>query len=87
MLFERDQSAAELVAELGLSSVRGSDLQAVVETVIADNPQALADIAQGKNQGYGFLMGKVMGATNGQAEPREAQQLLHTLIGEKQQST
>ncbi len=87
MLFERSQSAAELVAELGLSSVRGADLQTVVETVIADNPQALADIAQGKNQGYGFLMGKVMGATNGQAEPQEAQQLLHTLIGEKQKST
>lgn len=48
----------------------------IVEQVIADNPKAAEDIKNGEAKAIGFLVGQVMKASKGQANPGLAQQLI-----------
>jgi aspartyl-tRNA(Asn)/glutamyl-tRNA(Gln) amidotransferase subunit B len=55
----------------------------VVAQVIAANPQAVADFQAGKETALRFLVGQVMKATRGQANPALANELLlQQLAGE-----
>ena len=66
-----------IVARLGLRQISDSDaLGRVVDDVIAANPAAVADVRAGKTQAIGFLLGQVMKATRGQADPAVAQAAL-----------
>ena len=53
-------------------------IEAFVDTVIADpaNAQAIADFQAGSDKVIGFLVGQVMKASRGKANPASAQQLL-----------
>ncbi len=48
----------------------------IVAQVIADNPKAAEDIKNGEQKAIGFLVGQVMKASKGQANPMLAQQLI-----------
>lgn len=48
----------------------------IVEKVIADNPQAADDVKGGEMKAIGFLVGQVMKASKGQANPQLAQKLI-----------
>jgi aspartyl-tRNA(Asn)/glutamyl-tRNA(Gln) amidotransferase subunit B len=47
---------------------------AAVEAALAANPAAVADYRAGKAQAIGFLVGQVMKATRGQANPALARE-------------
>ena len=51
-------------------------LRAVVDQVIAAQPAAVADFRKGKKQSAGFLVGQVMKATQGKANPHVVNRLL-----------
>ncbi len=71
------RAPAEIVRERGLVQVSDEDaLAAVVERVLAENPKAAADVRAGRTQAIGPLIGKVIAATGGQADPRVARELL-----------
>ncbi len=69
-----------LAEELNL--VQKSDageLEVIVEQVLADNPNAVADVTAGgkkSKKARGFLMGQVMQKTKGQANPKVVSQIL-----------
>jgi aspartyl-tRNA(Asn)/glutamyl-tRNA(Gln) amidotransferase subunit B len=67
----------EVVAAEGLAQVsdRGS-LEAAVAEVIAKNGAQVADFRAGKERVLGFLVGQVMKATGGKANPKVVQELL-----------
>ena len=52
-------------------------LEAMVDDVIAQNPKALADFAAGKTNVEGWLVGQVMRASRGKANPKTAADLVH----------
>ena len=54
-------------------------LEAVITEVIANNPKSVADFQAGKNAAFGFLVGQVMKATKGQANPG----LVNTILRDK----
>jgi aspartyl-tRNA(Asn)/glutamyl-tRNA(Gln) amidotransferase subunit B len=55
-----------------------------VAEVIAGNAQAVSDYAAGKQQALAFLIGQVMKATKGRANPATAKEaLLHKLGGKE----
>ncbi len=63
--------AAEIIESRGLGQISDSDeLEAVVLRILQDNPKAVADLREGKKQAQGFLMGQVMKATRGKANPK-----------------
>ena len=66
-----------IVREEGLVQLADSDtLSGVVEEVVARHPQAVVDFREGKRQSLGFLVGQVMKATHGKANPQLVNQLL-----------
>lgn len=52
------------------------ELNAIVDQVIADNPKAAADVKAGEMKATGFLVGQVMKASKGKANPGMVQKLL-----------
>jgi len=77
---ETGKAASAIVEEQGLRQVSDTgELEGIVLGVLRDNPEAVADLRAGKKKAQGFLMGQVMRATRGQANP----QVVARLIGEK----
>ncbi len=72
-----------IVKEKGLGQISGED---VIEKIIIDilqaNPQSVEDFKNGKLQAVGYLMGQVMKATKGQANPQMAKEMLEAKLKE-----
>jgi aspartyl-tRNA(Asn)/glutamyl-tRNA(Gln) amidotransferase subunit B len=76
-MFDTGKSADVIVRENGLNQI--SDSQAIDQAVgraIESNPQAVADFHAGKEHAIKFLVGQVMRATHGQANPQMVNDLL-----------
>jgi len=66
-----------LVKELGLEQVSDTGaLQAMVDEVIAANPQSVADFKAGKDRAVGFLVGQIMKKSRGKANPSMVNQMI-----------
>lgn len=66
-----------LVEEEGLLQISDqSELESVVEQVITDNPDSVENYLNGKTKAIGFLVGQVMQATKGKANPQLVNRLL-----------
>ena len=65
-----------VVEEEGLGKTSGDEVQAAVEAAIEDNPDAVADYHDGEEGALNFLVGQVMQATGGSADPGDVNQLL-----------
>lgn len=71
------KDAAAIVKEQGLVQISDEGaIIAVVEQVIAANPQSVADYQAGKERAIGFLVGQVMKETKGRANPELVNKLL-----------
>ncbi|MCL5265443.1 MAG: Asp-tRNA(Asn)/Glu-tRNA(Gln) amidotransferase subunit GatB [Chloroflexi bacterium] len=76
-VFASGKKPGDIVQERGLAQISGvEELQAIVHQVLATNPQAIADYKAGKANAFGFLVGQVMKATRGKANPGVVNQLL-----------
>jgi aspartyl-tRNA(Asn)/glutamyl-tRNA(Gln) amidotransferase subunit B len=58
------------------------ELERIVTTVIDEQPQSANDFRAGKVQALGFLVGQVMKASQGKANPQVVNQLLRKHLGE-----
>ncbi|MBM4039542.1 MAG: Asp-tRNA(Asn)/Glu-tRNA(Gln) amidotransferase GatCAB subunit B, partial [Planctomycetes bacterium] len=75
------KGATALIAERGLRQISDSgELEAVVLRILTENPKAVADLRQGKKQALGFLMGQVMKATGGKANPKAVAGLIGRML-------
>ncbi len=69
-MFHTGKGAGEIVTEKKLSQISDTgEIREVVKRVIADNAGAVADYASGKQQALTFIVGQVMKATKGRANP------------------
>ena len=76
-MYESGRQPAEIAEAEGLVQISDEDaVLAAVEQAIADNPGPVEDYLGGKQQVMGFIVGQVMKATRGQANPRMASQLI-----------
>ena len=81
VMWSRSGSPGSLVEELQLSQISDtSELDAAVAQVIEENPDATNKIAAGNDKPIQFLMGQVMKATRGKANPQVVQELLRKQI-------
>ncbi len=82
VMWETGRPPREIVEELGLRQIADADeMTGVVAQVIADNPDAVASFNAGKETSIRFLIGQVMKATRGKANPQLAEQLLREQLG------
>lgn len=79
-IFETDEDPENLIKERGLAQVSDtSALEAIVNQVLADNPQSIEDFKNGKDRALGFLMGQCMKQSKGKGNP----QMFNKLITDK----
>jgi len=76
-MYESGRSADEIVAAEGLAQVGDeSALLEIIRGVMTANADAVAQYRAGKMQTFGFLVGQVMKASKGKANPKLANELL-----------
>ena len=81
-MYESARSADEIVADEGLAQIGDeSALLEIIRGMIAANPDAVAQYRAGKMQAFGFLVGQVMKASKGKANPKLANELLKKELG------
>lgn len=69
--------AGEIVEERGLAQISdAAKLDEIVAQVLSENPAQVEEYRSGKKQVIGWLIGQVMKATRGQANPQMARELL-----------
>ena len=84
-LLEADPAAdpAVLVQQHGLASIGdSSELEGMVDAVLAENPQFVEQFRAGKEGVINALVGQVMKQTRGRADARQVQQLLRDRLSQ-----
>ena len=80
-MYRAGRAPEELVRERGLEQLSDETaLRALVESVLAAHPQQVAQYRGGKTGLFGFLVGQVLRASGGKANPRTVDQLLRKLL-------
>jgi aspartyl-tRNA(Asn)/glutamyl-tRNA(Gln) amidotransferase subunit B len=83
-MFHTGKGASEIVAERKLGQISDTgEIREVVRQVIADNAGAVADYASGKQQALTFIVGQVMKATKGRANPGVVGEIVREELGGK----
>jgi aspartyl-tRNA(Asn)/glutamyl-tRNA(Gln) amidotransferase subunit B len=81
-LLSSPDSPEAIAEELNLLQVSDeAAVEKIVKEVIAANPKVVQDIKAGQDKAIGFLVGQVMAATKGQANPALAQDILKSQLG------
>jgi aspartyl-tRNA(Asn)/glutamyl-tRNA(Gln) amidotransferase subunit B len=69
-IVETGEAARSIVERSGLSQIVDErELLRIARAVIAENPSSVRDYRSGKARAFRFLVGKVMEATGGRANP------------------
>jgi aspartyl-tRNA(Asn)/glutamyl-tRNA(Gln) amidotransferase subunit B len=80
-MYQTGKPAALIVQEEGLTQISDQDeLLRIVEGVLAQHPGPVAEYRKGKVQSFTFLVGAVMKASRGKANPKAVNELLRTLL-------
>ena len=73
-MYASGKDAASIVEEKGLKQVTDSGaIEAIVDEVIAENPDNLEKYRAGKDKLFGFFVGQVMKKSQGKAKPGDRQ--------------
>jgi len=76
-MFENGKDPEVIVKEKGLVQISDEgQIAAIIDEVIANNPKSAEDFKAGKEKAIGFLVGQVMKATKGKANPGLVNKLL-----------
>ena len=79
-----DRSPRRIIEEERLAQISDEErLEAIIEEVLEDNPKAVADYLGGKEGALRYLVGQVMKATKGKANPGLANRLLKERLRQK----
>ena len=83
-MFHSGKNAREIVAEKELGQISDADeIREVVKQVMASNSDAVADYGSGKQQALTFIIGQVMKATRGRANPGVVKEIILQELGGK----
>jgi aspartyl-tRNA(Asn)/glutamyl-tRNA(Gln) amidotransferase subunit B len=83
-LIENGGDAEKIVKEKGLVQISDEGtLLKVISEVLDANPQSVEDFKNGKNKAVGFLVGQLMKATKGQANPQIVNKLLNQELSKR----
>jgi aspartyl-tRNA(Asn)/glutamyl-tRNA(Gln) amidotransferase subunit B len=82
-MYRTGRAAAAIIAERGLSQISDTqELEKIAAEVINSNSQPVADYRAGKETALKFLVGQVMKATRGRANPQVVNEVLKKKLAE-----
>lgn len=83
-MFHTGKGASEIITEKKLSQISdAAEIREVVKQVMANNAGAVADYTSGKQQALTFIIGQVMKATRGRANPGVVREIIIEELGGK----
>ncbi len=83
-MFESGGRAAEIVTAEGLTQISDEgQIAAEIAGVLNRNADAVAQFRSGKANAFGFLVGQVMKATGGKANPKRVNELLREALSDE----
>ena len=83
-MFEMGKTPEEIVKEKGLIQISDEgQLEEIVKKVISENEQSVIDYKKGRDRALGFLVGQVMKATRGKANPQMVNKMVSEILNEK----
>lgn len=81
-MIESGESAAKIVEAKGFKQVSDSGaIEKIIDEVLGANQQSVDDFKAGKDRAFGFLIGQIMKASKGQANPAVVNELLKKKLG------
>lgn len=81
-MFKSSKDANTIVEEKGLKQVTDTGaIEAIVDEVIAENPDNVTKYKSGKDKLFGFFVGQVMKKSQGKANPAAVNKLLKEKLG------
>ena len=84
IMFDEKEDPDIIVKEKGLAQISDEMyLKEVISSVIINNPRSVSDYISGKGKAFKYLMGQVMKATKGKANPQLANKLLDEYLSSK----
>ena len=82
-MWEQQEEAAVIIEREGLRQISDdSTLEKIAGDIIRDNPRQAADYRNGKEKLLGFFVGQMMKATQGQANPAQANEIMKQLLAQ-----
>jgi aspartyl-tRNA(Asn)/glutamyl-tRNA(Gln) amidotransferase subunit B len=80
-MWQGEGSADQVIESRGLKQISDTgELGKIVDTVLADNPDQVEQYRGGKTKVLGYLVGQVMQATRGKANPAQVNELLRSKL-------
>ncbi len=76
------RSPRALLEKLGLKPLKPADIEKLIHAVIEENQPAVRDYLSGKTEALNFLVGQVMRASKGKADPREIRKRIEEILKE-----
>ncbi|MEI7606258.1 MAG: Asp-tRNA(Asn)/Glu-tRNA(Gln) amidotransferase subunit GatB [Rhodospirillaceae bacterium] len=81
-MFATGKAASAIVEEKGLRQVTDTGaIEAVIDEVLAKNPDKVAEYRGGKDKLFGFFVGQTMKASGGKANPALVNEILKAKLG------
>lgn len=81
VMFNEGTDPEEIINKMGLSQISGLDeIEKIISSILGENIKSVEDYKSGKKQAFGFLMGQVMKASKGKANPSLAKELLEKYL-------
>ena len=81
-MWEEGKTADEIIAEKGLKQETDTGaIEAIIKEVLAANEKMVEEFKSGKEKAFNGLVGQVMKASKGKANPAQVNELMKKLIG------
>ncbi len=76
-LLESNDDVDTIIEKQGLKQVTDTGaIEAIIDAVLTENPDQVAEYKSGKDRVFGFFVGKVMKASQGKANPEQVNEIL-----------
>jgi len=83
-MFDSGRDPQAIVEEKGLVQISDEKaLQEMVDKVIAENPESVEALLEGKKRALNYLVGQIMKMTKGKAKPDLVSKLIRDAIGKQ----
>jgi len=86
-MFSTGGDPSHIIKEKGLSQITDeSEIEEIVKDVISENGKPVSDYKKGKESALQFLIGRVMSASQGKADPERVKKVLKEKLAELEQN-
>ena len=80
-MWESDLNAEAIIERDGLKQMTDSGaIEAIIDEVLANNAKSVEEFKAGKEKAFNALVGQVMKASRGKANPQQVQELLQAKL-------